>query len=123
MNMKILLISLVSGALLTACGGSPEELEMAPEASEPAATVALPEPAATSRYLEPVEGEDSRLSAMWTANCVGWDNGGRTCSWKCRSGSEWLWATQSVSYGGCTAYANDFCGYTAYRACWSSNKP
>ncbi|ADO70552.1 hypothetical protein [Stigmatella aurantiaca] len=111
--MKTLLIGLFSGVLLAACGGAPEELE------NTAAPAVAPELVAVSA---PSEGPGD-ISAQWTANCAGWESGARTCSWKCRSSSEWLWATQSVSYGQCGAYADDFCGHAAYKACWSSNKP
>ncbi|MDY7227382.1 hypothetical protein [Hyalangium rubrum] len=123
MNLKSLMIGLMSGVALLACGGTPEEFE------QPAEQAAVAEPSAVMVAVEAVgnpmsgTGEDGRLTAMWTANCAGWDSGARTCSWKCRSSSEWLWATQSVAYGQCGAYAADFCGSTAYKTCWSSNKP
>jgi hypothetical protein len=118
MNLKSLLLPLAAGVLLAACG-APEDL---PQAVEPEATVAAPSgqlPAAEAMPQQDQEG----VSAQWTANCAGWESGARTCSWKCRSSSEWLWATQSVAYGNCGSYADDFCGHSAYKACWSSNKP
>ncbi|MFP2906967.1 hypothetical protein ACLESD_18365 [Pyxidicoccus sp. 3LFB2] len=111
-TMKPLFLGLVSAFILTACGGAPENLE------QTEAPPALPESTESVVTRDPVAGE---VNALWTANCAGWDSGGRTCSWKCRSTSEWMWATQTVAYGNCTAYANNFCGREAYRTCWSSN--
>ncbi|QSQ18958.1 hypothetical protein JY651_26785 [Pyxidicoccus parkwayensis] len=111
--MKALLLGLVSAVLLSACGGAPEGTE---ETAQPAA--ALPDPSSSVMTRDRTEGD---VEALWTANCAGWDSGGRTCSWKCRSTSEWMWALNSVAYGQCTSYANTFCGHEAYRVCWSSN--
>ncbi|SEU19207.1 hypothetical protein [Stigmatella erecta] len=116
MNLKTWIIPLVSGALLAACG-APEDM---PQVAEPEATVTAPsEPMPAAEAAPSQDG----VSAQWTANCAGWENGARTCSWKCRSTSEWLWSVQTVAFGDCGAYANNFCGHSAYKACWSSNKP
>ncbi|MCY1015730.1 hypothetical protein [Pyxidicoccus sp. MSG2] len=111
--MRHVILGLVSAVLLSACGGAPEGTE---ETAQP--STELPDPSSAVLTRDRVEGE---VNALWTANCAGWDNGGRTCSWKCRSSSEWMWALQSVAYGQCNAYANNFCGYDAYKTCWSSN--
>ncbi|AKF85498.1 hypothetical protein MFUL124B02_13205 [Myxococcus fulvus 124B02] len=104
-----LFLALTSAMFLGACGAPPEETTGAST---------LPEPAAVAMSKDRVPGE---VSASWTANCAGWAQGGRTCSWRCRSTSEWMWATQTVAYGNCNAYANNFCGRDAYAVCWSSN--
>ncbi|NVJ23405.1 MULTISPECIES: hypothetical protein [Myxococcus] len=104
-----LMMALVSMVCLSACGGAPEET---------AEEAALPDPSSAVLSRDRVPGE---VSASWTANCAGWENGARTCSWRCRSSSEWMWATQSVAYGQCNAYANNFCGLNAHATCWSSN--
>lgn len=93
MKLKTLMMSLAFGAFLSACGGP------------------LPE-----------EGVDSMADEVGTAEqgvCEGWESGGRRCTWKCSSGGIWIYATGQVSYGGCTAYANDFCKGTAVSVCWS----
>lgn len=93
MKLKTLMMSLAFGALLSACGGP------------------LPE--------EGVDNPADELGATEQGVCEGWDNGGRRCTWKCSSSGPWIYATSPVSYGGCTAYANDFCRGTAASVCWS----
>lgn len=96
MNLKNLFISVAFGGLLSACGGPIDE---APEATE-----VIPESFETTEQMI----------------CEGWDNGGRYCSYKCTSTSEWrVFAYGTVAYGSCQEAANRACGRTAYGACWS----
>ncbi|MFP2924201.1 hypothetical protein ACLESO_03075 [Pyxidicoccus sp. 3LG] len=93
MKLKTLMMSLAFGALLSACGGP------------------LPE-----------EGVDSSADVLGDTEqgvCEGWEAGGRRCTWKCSSDGRWIYATGSVSYGGCRAYADDFCKGSAVSVCWS----
>jgi hypothetical protein len=92
-KLKTLMMSLAFGALLSACGGP------------------LPE-----------EGVDSSADAIGSTEqgvCEGWDSGARRCSFRCSAGGRWIYATSPVAYGGCTAYANDFCAGNAVASCWS----
>ncbi len=93
MKLKTLMMSVAFGALLSACGG------------------ALPE--------EGVESSPDEYGVAEQGVCEGWDAGGRRCTWKCSSTGPWIYATSPVAYGGCTAYANDFCRGTAVAVCWS----
>ncbi|WP_224243156.1 hypothetical protein [Hyalangium gracile] len=92
MKLKTLMMSLAFGALLSACGGP------------------LPEEGVSS-------GDE--LGVAEQGVCEGWENGGRRCTWKCSADGRWIYATSNVSYGGCTAYANDFCKGNAVSVCWS----
>jgi hypothetical protein len=93
MKMKTLLLGVVSGFLLSACGGPIEE-----------------ETPVTQEELSTVEG----------ALCEGWDSGARRCSFRCTSTSTWwLTAPGTVAYGQCTDFARTQCGFTASATCWS----
>jgi hypothetical protein len=91
--MKTLLLGLVSGILLAACGApTPEEMD-----------------------------SQEQIGTSEGALCEGWDAGARRCSWKCTS-SATLWTSVGVGvvgYGQCQDYANSQCGRTAYSTCWS----
>jgi hypothetical protein len=91
MNMKMMLMGLVSGLMLAACGG-------------------------TEDAQEPVAEE---LSTVQSALCEGWDSGARRCSFKCYSDSTWWTYSGSVAYGQCQDFANSQCGRTAYGSCWT----
>jgi hypothetical protein len=93
MKMKTLLLGVVAGFVLSACGG-PIEDEGAVTAEE--------------------------ITTSESALCEGWDAGARRCTWKCTSTSSW-YSVQAgyVSYGHCQDFANSQCGRTAYGACWS----
>jgi hypothetical protein len=93
MKIKTLLVGVVSGFLLAACGGPIEE-----------------EATVTEDELGTVEG----------ALCEGWDSGARRCSFRCTSTSTW-WSAPSgyVAYGNCSEYAKSQCGFTANAVCWS----
>lgn len=95
MNLKTLLVGLVSGFLLTACGGPVTE-----------------------------EGPDAaaeQLGTTTSALCEGWDSGARKCSFKCYSsdGSWWTFPAGYVAYGQCQEAANQQCARTAAATCWS----
>ncbi|MCY1042204.1 hypothetical protein OV208_12840 [Corallococcus sp. bb12-1] len=91
--MKTLFVSLAFGSLLAACGGMETE-GMVEE---------TPSLATTEQNL-----------------CEGWDNGANRCTFKCTSGSGWLWyAPGQIAYGQCQAAADAYCGRSAYGACWS----
>ncbi len=90
MKMKTLLVGLVSGFLLSACGAP------------------LPE-----------EGADE-LGTTEGMICEGWAAGARRCSWKCTSTSSWYSVGVGVvGQNDCTEYARQQCGRTAYGTCWS----
>ena len=94
-NLKKLIIGLASGVFFTACGGPlPEEgMEAAVEVEE--------------------------VGDVEQGYCEGWDDGARKCTWRCTANGPWIWATSPVAYGGCRAYADDFCRGNAYAVCWS----
>jgi hypothetical protein len=94
MKIKTLLVGVVSGFLLSACGGPIEE----------EATVTSDE-----------------LTTSEAALCEGWNSGARRCTWKCTSSASTWYSVQAgyVAYGNCTEYANAQCGRTAYATCWS----
>ena len=90
MKMKTLLLGLVSGVLLAACGAP------------------LPE-----------EDAAEQLGTTVQAACEGWEAGGRQCTWKC-TGLESKWRGQAnVAYGQCEATATAACGRTPASVCWS----
>ncbi|WP_164013464.1 hypothetical protein [Pyxidicoccus trucidator] len=95
MKLKTLMMSLAFGAFLSACGGP------------------LPEEGADSSVEVEVLGDTEQ------GVCEGWDAGGRRCTWKCSSNGIWIYATSPVAYGGCNAYANNFCKGNAVSVCWS----
>ena len=92
MKMKMLL-GLVSGLLLAACGG--------------------PGPEATDSHEPP--------GTSGSSVCEGWDAGARRCTWKCTSSAS-QWSSLGVGVvanGQCQDFANAQCGRTAYATCWS----
>jgi hypothetical protein len=93
MNLKCLLLSMVAGGLLSACGGAAGE---------------LPD------ELPPQLGETEQ------GICEGWENGARNCTFKCTESDYRHWyGYGDVPYGQCHDRAVAYCKREPHSACWS----